>query len=214
MTELVNQKEFASHCDVTQQSISLAIKRGDVIRDESGLIDLDNEKNYQYLRAAGERAKKRAKNKRQKVKAVKKAAKEDYRTRRLLEELAKDEAKKNELREQLGKEINESLSETELLDRNTALSRNQIQTAKAQYLYDNLLDKEIVLDFCGVIENVIRKQGLTVGARCAPEIAAEFGRNTPEGRRFIQGVIDKEQGRFLKGMKRAVKKTLRNKKKK
>lgn len=214
MTELVNQSEFASYCDVTQQSISKAIKNGKVVKEENGLIDLDNKKNYQYMRAAGERAKKRAKKKRQKVKAIKEAAKTDDEIKKLLDEHAKDEAKKNDLREQLGKEIKKSLSETEIIDRDTARARNLLQTAKARQLYDQLIDKEIIEAFFGDIENVIRKQGLTVGARSAPVIAAEFGMNTPEGRRFIQGVIDKEQARFLEGLKRALKTTLKNKKKK
>ena len=207
MTELVNQTEFASHCGVKQQSISLAIKRGDVIKEESGLIDLDNEKNYQYLRSAGEKAKKRARNKQIKEKEVLK----DRSNQRILAELAKKEAEKNELKEELGIEIEKSLSETDLLDRDTARTRNLIQTAKAEVLFDRLIYKDIIETVFGAMERVIRKQGLTVGVRCAPTIAAEFGQNTPEMRRFVQSVIDKEQGRFLDGMKREIKKDVKNK---
>lgn len=214
MTDLVNQTEFASFCDVTQQSISKAIKNGKVVKEENGLIDLDHEKNYQYLRAAGERAKKRNKKKRQKIKEAKEVAENNDEIKRLLIEHEKDEKKKNELREQLGQEIKESLSETEIIDRDTAKARNLLQTAKARHLYDQLIDKEIVESAFGELENVIRKQGLTVGARSAPVIAAELGQNTPEGRRFIQGVIDKEQARFLDGLKRVLKTKFRNKKKK
>lgn len=209
MTDLVNQSTFAEMIGVTQQSISKAIKNDKVIRDESGLIDLDNEKNYQYLREAGERSKKRARNKKKKEKI----AAQKKSNKKILEEIAKKESKRRDIQQELDDDIDESVKESDQIANDFKKSRAVLAEAKAKHYYDELLDRELVSKVFDELEKVIRRQGLTVGARCAPVIAAEFGRNTTEDRRFVQSEIDKEQTRFLEGIKRALKRPLKNDKK-